>query len=145
MRLMLILIALAATAFAGCTDTDEPGDELEPENEAAEPSTEIEALVQHIDMSTSGVWPVNPGLAPGDFTVARNTTLMVTYTNADSNPMVVHDLYFSGVDEQTPALSSGESAELEFLVDLPPGEYPYWCAIGSHREQGMEGVMIVTA
>ena len=42
-------------------------------------------------------------------------------------------------------IAPGESTTLEFAVDLPPGEYPYWCAVGNHREMGMEGTMVVTA
>lgn len=46
-----------------------------------------------------------------------------------------------GVEEGTGTLAPGESAEL--TVELAAGSYTIYCPIGNHREQGMEGTVVV--
>ena len=51
------------------------------------------------------------------------------------------ELEGEGVEEETGTLAAGESAEL--TVDLAAGSYTMYCPIGNHREQGMEGTVVV--
>jgi len=47
-----------------------------------------------------------------------------------------------GVEEETEEIDAGESAEL--TVDLSePGEYEMYCPVGNHKEEGMEGTVVV--
>jgi uncharacterized cupredoxin-like copper-binding protein len=46
-----------------------------------------------------------------------------------------------GVEEETDVLQGGDKATLE--VDLKPGEYEWYCPVGNHRQQGMEGKLTV--
>lgn len=155
MRPWFVLAVLLSLALAGCTDNEptepEPGtdpsddapvDSGDPADPPADPPGDAPPMA--ITISATGTYPFNPALTPARFEVPSGTMLTVTFTNSDNNPFVGHDVKFSGVDEQTPQISNGESTELVFLVDLAPGEYPFWCTIGNHREQGMEGVMVVT-
>ncbi len=157
MRAWIVLALLSAVALSGCTDggnddtgPDEPdpqppGDDA-PVDDDDEPTTPPpgDAPTQDVTIRATGVYPFNPSLSPARVEVASGTMLTVTYRNEDGNPLVGHDIRFSGVEEQSPVIANGESTELTFLVDLEPGEYPYWCAVGNHREQGMEGVLVVT-
>ena len=47
-----------------------------------------------------------------------------------------------GVEEETEEIDAGESAEV--TVDLSePGEYEMYCPVGNHRDEGMEGTVVV--
>ena len=151
MRAWLVALLMASLALAGCTDggddTGAPDGEGPgaPVDDGQDPvDVPDDAPTMSVDVDAAGTYPFNPVLDPPTIEVAAGTFLTVVFTNRDQNPFVGHDIRFSGVEEQTPVLSNGESTELSFLVDLEPGEYPYWCAVGNHREQGMEGVLVVT-
>jgi uncharacterized cupredoxin-like copper-binding protein len=47
----------------------------------------------------------------------------------------------NGIEEETENISPGESGTL--TVDLKAGEYEFYCPIDGHRDQGMEGTLVV--
>ena len=47
------------------------------------------------------------------------------------------------IDEADVNFSISEGEALTFSVPSEPGEYPFYCSIGSHRSFGMEGTLIV--
>ncbi len=146
MRALLVLLLLASLGLSGCTDSSDETPEVDdstPDGSDGETPMDTPTQGSVLSIAAVGAYPFNPALDPPRFEVKAGSTVSITYTNDDMNPLVGHDLRISGVDEQTPNLANGESAELTFVVDLEPGEYPYWCTIGNHREQGMEGVMVV--
>jgi len=70
--------------------------------------------------------------------IAADTDVTITLTN---NGVLQHDLVIEGTDYATDLLDSGESAEL--IVNLPAGEYAYFCSVPGHREAGMQGTLTV--
>ena len=46
-----------------------------------------------------------------------------------------------GVEEETETIGPGETAEL--TVELGDGEYEMYCPVDGHRDQGMEGTLVV--
>jgi uncharacterized cupredoxin-like copper-binding protein len=78
-------------------------------------------------------------LDPADSTVPAGS---VTLT-ASNDGSTTHNLEIEGgdVEEVTDDLAPGDSGEL--TVDLQPGTYEIYCAIDSHRDQGMEGEITV--
>jgi plastocyanin len=76
--------------------------------------------------------PANPTVAAGKVTIT-----------AVNDGATVHNLEVegNGVEEITDDLNPGDSGEL--TLDLEPGEYEIYCAIGSHAAQGMEGTLTV--
>jgi plastocyanin len=64
----------------------------------------------------------------------------IEYTN-DSGLQHNVTLEGSGVDgEATDTITEG-SADL--TVNLEPGEYTFYCSVDTHRDQGMEGTLVV--
>jgi plastocyanin len=64
----------------------------------------------------------------------------IDYTNDSGLPHNV-TLEGSGVDgEATDTITEG-SADL--TVNLEPGEYTFFCSVDGHRDQGMEGTLVV--
>lgn len=68
-----------------------------------------------------------------------------TYTFVLSNEGgTIHALEVEGhgVEEQTGEIEAGETAEL--TVELPEeGEYELYCPVGNHKDEGMEGTIVV--
>ena len=47
----------------------------------------------------------------------------------------------NGTEEKTDILTGGQSATLE--ANLKPGKYEWYCPVGDHRSEGMEGTLTV--
>jgi plastocyanin len=55
---------------------------------------------------------------------------------------MVHDWVLEDTDYRTKIISPSESDTVEFVID-EAGEYTYFCSVGTHRQMGMEGKLIV--
>jgi plastocyanin len=78
-------------------------------------------------------------LDPSDPTVsAGEVTINVSNDGGTTHNLEVEG---NGVEEITDDLNPGDSGEL--TLDLEPGEYEIYCAIGDHAAQGMEGTLTV--
>jgi plastocyanin len=78
-------------------------------------------------------------LDPADATVAAGPlTIEVTNDGGTTHNLEVEG---DGVEEITSDLAPGDSEALE--LDLPAGSYEMYCAIGTHKDQGMEGTLTV--
>jgi plastocyanin len=64
----------------------------------------------------------------------------IDYTNNSGLP---HNVTVEGPgveDEATDTITEGDTS---VTVDLQAGEYTFYCSVDSHREQGMEGTLVV--
>lgn len=81
--------------------------------------------------------------APAAFTVQADEDLTVNLKNIGAAP---HDIVFEldgGRVERTAVIRGGENASITFQTPLTPGEYVYYCSVGSHRARGMEGKLTI--
>lgn len=78
-------------------------------------------------------------LDPSDPTVKAGS---VTF-DVSNDGQTTHNLEIegSGVEQTTEDIDAGATGQL--TVDLQPGTYEIYCAIDSHRDQGMEGTLTV--
>ena len=53
-----------------------------------------------------------------------------------------HDFVIDEFGVKTEKLEQGQSGSIEFIADKQ-GEYEYYCSIGTHRQMGMRGKLIV--
>ncbi len=89
--------------------------------------------------------PVDVGLGALVFEPAQLNATAGTITfnlnNTDSrrHNMVI-DVAGTAIESET--LSGGTAGVFEVAIDQP-GEYPFWCNVGNHREQGMVGTLMV--
>lgn len=157
-------ILLLALALSGCTDGgDEPGGSGDDpdgpgagngdgsgEGDGSEGSegneTEDQTEPEVVTVQIAAVRPLPTDTHAFDverIEVNQGDYVTITLSNDDSIPIITHDWYLEELDVGTDAISPGEVTSLTFIADLDPGEYAYYCTIGSHREDGMEGVLVV--
>jgi plastocyanin len=80
------------------------------------------------------------GFTPGELTVRAGEKVTLTLTNTSGK--MTHDWVVEGTDIRTKILNKGETDTIEFTID-EPGTYTFYCSVGNHRAQGMEGTLIV--
>lgn len=151
MKRWVWLVALVFL-LAGCTDgggdaDDDPngdGDGSQDDGDGEDLAPADPPTVD-LEIAATGAFPVDFGYDVERLEAPAGSVVDLTFSNDDANPLTNHDWYLEALGAQTPTLAPGESETVRFSVDLEPGEYPFWCTIGNHRDQGMEGVFVVTA
>jgi plastocyanin len=119
-----VLLLLAVVLLAGCGSDD--GDQASSDGNAGGGSVELTATEFAFDPSTVRV------------DAAGKTTFTLVNDGKFQHALEIEG---QGVEEETEKIDGGKTAEL--TVDLKPGEYEFYCPVGNHREQGMEGTLVV--
>lgn len=124
-RIVLAALTAATLALAGCSSA-EPTDTGAPEPQETGTIVTVTETEFAITLSDSS-------LSPG------------VYTFEISNEGgTAHNFHISGPgvdDASSSSVSSGSTTSL--TVTLEAGTYTVWCAIGGHRDQGMEATVEV--
>jgi plastocyanin len=120
-----ILLVLAAAALAGC-GSENGGDG------SATPAAGGDLEIVETEFA----------LEPADVSVDAAGTTTIRVVNNGELPHAL-EVDGEGIEEETEEIAPGESAEL--TVELEQGEYELYCPIGNHRDQGMEGTLVVGA
>ena len=109
--------------------TTEATTESDTETEAAPTTTEAGATPQTVTVSGT---EFAFALTPSDVTPG------VVVFRLENDGQIAHDLAVEGpgIEEKTPVIDAGETAELE--VELEPGDYELYCSVPGHRDAGME-------
>lgn len=138
MRRMTWILALLLSAgvllAAGCGDDEEEaggGGAATPEA-TEEASGGGEALTLTADPGGDISWE------PGELSAAAGS-VTIKLVNDSSVPHAV-EVEGNGVEEESETVTGGET---ELTVDLEPGEYTFYCPVGEHRQNGMEGTLTV--
>ena len=77
---------------------------------------------------------------PAKITLNKPGTYTFKAVNSGSTTHAL-EIEGKGVEEETKDLGAGQSAELK--VSLKGGKYEIYCPVDAHREQGMEGTVMV--
>ncbi len=127
-RITLILLA-GALALAGCGGDEEEAPEGTP---AASGGGGTETLTLTADPGGAISWD------PGELSAAAGS-VSIELVNDSSTPHAV-EVEGNGVEEESETVTG---ASTTLTVDLEPGEYTFYCPVGNHRGQGMEGTLTV--
>jgi plastocyanin len=139
--ILALLLSAGMLLAAGCGDDDDDGG---GGGSASTPESTPEATQ---DSSGGGggkglTLTADPGGAiswePGELSAPAGS-VTIKLVNQSSTPHAV-EVEGNGVEEETETITGGET---ELTVDLKAGEYEYYCPVGSHRSQGMEGTLTV--
>ena len=140
--LLFAVGALSAVLWAACSGDSEPA------GPTATPASAIDGELT--------VMAFEWGFGPEGIILQQGEEVRITLQNDGA---IIHNLKVSGLEVDVIAdMSSGgfSADEGELLVGadskdigtitfvpLEPGEYAFYCSIGSHRQLGMEGSLIV--
>ncbi len=143
MAVLSSILLVGAGCFSASTDTEvDVGAPVEAEVEveteaAAEVGVETEAaaeveitLTETLDMSTGNFY-----FKPNEISAAPGQTVNVRVESNDG----FHTFVIDGVVKQTVQADG----TITFVAPSTPGEYPFYCDIGSHRAYGMSGTLFV--
>jgi plastocyanin len=82
------------------------------------------------------------GYSPNSISVSPGDKVTITLTNSGGK----HDLVIDELGVNTSTINSGQSTSVTFTVPQSAAgqSYEFYCSIGSHRAQGMVGIVNVT-
>ena len=76
--------------------------------------------------------------SPSNMTVKKGDTVRVTFKNTSG----FHDWVLDEFNVRTKQIAAGAEETVEFVADKA-GSFEYYCSVGSHRQMGMVGTLIV--
>ncbi len=106
--------------------------ELEATDEA-ETEDAMEEGVVEVEME-AGMFYFEPSVMEANL----GDTVRITMTSVDMD----HDFVLDEFDVQSEVIDGGETTTFEFVVDQL-GEFEFYCSVGSHRQLGMVGTLVV--
>ena len=138
--ILALLLAAGVLLAAGCGGDDDEGGgggsaatpEATEEPSGGGGGGGGEALTLTADPGGAISWE------PGELSAPAGS-VTITLVNESDTPHAV-EVEGNGVEEETETVTAGET---ELTVDLEPGEYTYYCPVGQHRQEGMEGTLTV--
>ena len=138
-RRVPVLMTIALLALAGCGDDDEGRVDVSGGTDTSGASTATTGETTPAGPATATVKVIEKdfSLTPKNPNVSNTGVVEFDVRNAGK---VVHALEVEGPggEVETDAIDPGGKATLK--VDLnKAGRYEWYCPIGNHREQGMEG------
>ena len=75
---------------------------------------------------------------PAQITVNKGDTVIIIFKNESGT----HDWRIDEFNAQTKILQAGQEQTIQFIADKV-GTFEYYCSIGTHRQMGMKGNLIV--
>ncbi|PJE50737.1 MAG: hypothetical protein COV29_03315 [Candidatus Yanofskybacteria bacterium CG10_big_fil_rev_8_21_14_0_10_36_16] len=153
---LVVLAAIAAVfAFTGSSVNDEnlpvnengdvTGEQATPSAEPGD-TTEDGAMMEEGTSVDSAQGEVkvfeisgeNFKFSLGEIKVKEGDRVKIVFTNTGG----FHDWVIDEFDVSTPQIETGETVEVEFVADKK-GTFEYYCSVGSHRQLGMRGNLVV--
>jgi plastocyanin len=135
---LALLLSAGVLLAAGCGDDEDDGGN----GGAATPEATEDASGGGGGGGEALTLTADPGGAiswePGELSASAGS-VTVKLVNESDVPHAV-EVEGNGVEEESETITGGET---ELTVDLEPGTYEYYCPVGNHADQGMEGTLTV--
>lgn len=143
--ILALVLAAGALAAAGCggDDEEEPTGGTATEEPTPSPTEEPAATEEPEDGGGETLTlTADPGGAiswePAELNASAGE-VSIELVNDSSTPHAV-EVEGNGVEEESDTITESTTT---LTVDLEPGEYVFYCPVGNHRQQGMEGQLLV--
>lgn len=139
MKIIIALIILLGLAWGGYTLIDSGENQMttptnETENEEVTPPASTGSpTIREINVTAS-----NFTFSTSTIKVNRGDTVRIVLKNQGGS----HDWVIDEFDARTKVLANGQSETIEFVADKT-GSFEYYCSVGTHRQMGMKGTLIV--
>ena len=142
-RLLTSLAAASAITIlaAGCGSDDDSGDAAAPA--ATQASTSASSASSGAGTKLTLAAAEDGGLSFTEKTLdakAGSVTITMDHPSADQMPHAI-SIEGNGVDEDGEVVQPGGKSTV--TADLKPGKYTFYCPVGQHRQNGMEGTLTV--
>lgn len=111
----------------------EDDEKLENEAEAMKDKSMNESDVEVIDVEGGMFY-----FKPNELEVEVGQPVKIVLTSVEG----MHDFVIDEFNAKTTVAKAGETVEVTF-TPTKAGEYKFYCSVGEHRAQGMEGTLIV--
>ncbi len=79
----------------------------------------------------------NFSFSPATMTVNKGDKIRITFKAEGT-----HDWVIDEFNARTKVLQNGQSETIEFVAEKT-GSFEYYCSVGTHRQMGMKGTLIV--
>ncbi len=80
----------------------------------------------------------NFAFSPSTITVKKGDKVRINFQSTGFN----HDFVLDEFNVKTAVLTPGNSQTIEFTADKT-GQFEYYCSVGTHRQMGMKGTLVV--
>ena len=140
--LVLLVFAVLAVFIAGCskgTNNEASGyAAVDVNGNVLDDSGSLDQEVKTFVMSGENFKFMMDGAENPDLIVNEGDTVRIEFTSGQG----FHDLVVDEFGAATSQVKDGESTSVEFKTDKK-GTFEYYCSVGSHRQMGMKGNLIV--
>jgi plastocyanin len=133
----------AVTPVPGASPVGEAATPVATDAEAATPAASASPAASGgagASGDTVEVHAVDIAFEPAELTIPADTDVEIRVINTG---MLEHDFNIEDTDFATDILPGASEAEATLTVNLPAGEYTYFCSVPGHRQAGMEGTLTV--
>jgi plastocyanin len=145
LNLMAVVAAAGALAVAGCGSSDANSSSSGASSSGSSP-TPSGGGAYGASGSGGGGQKLALAADPGGGLSFDKTTLdakagkvTIAFENASSTPHAV-EIEGNGVEAKSNVVTGGSAT---VTADLKPGTYDFYCPVGQHRQNGMEGKLVV--
>lgn len=114
-------------------DTQQDDTQQQEDEQQTQPSTDSEEVDREIVIDA-----FNYGYSQETITVEQGERVRVEMISADG----LHDFVIDELGVESEQIDTGATTTFEFVAD-ETGEFDFYCSVGNHRAQGMEGTLIV--
>lgn len=134
---ILIGIAVVAVLMVNgakkpATSTASPNTQSSPQKEVSTP--EANSVVKEITVTGNEY-----SYSPNSLTLQKGEQIKLSFKNAGNLP---HNLLIDELGVATKTVKGGDSDTVTFTADKS-GTFKFYCSVGNHRAQGMEGMTTV--
>lgn len=146
---LAVLVAVAVAAFVLIQGAGKQKTEVGQESSGASQKVPAPESPETPEMIVSGepnsaqkeiaVSGDEYSFSPSSISVANGETVKITFKNMGNLP---HNLTIAELGVATKTISAGQEDSVMVMADKT-GTYAFYCAIGNHRQQGMEGKLEV--
>ena len=144
--ILALLLAAGVLAAAGCGGDDEEEPTGGTTAEETPSPTETPEATETPEEDGGGGETLTLTADPGGAISWEPNELNATagevsfeLVNESTTPHAI-EVEGQGIEEESDTITESTTT---LTVDLEPGEYVYYCPVGNHREQGMEGQLLV--